>query len=276
MMAIMVVQGVVLIVLCILVAGLLRAYGSVLRRLHELDGGERSSDPTPSFRTIPGVPEPRSGSAVPGRPDETWPPAHDISGADPIGDVVAARVKGTRHDTVLIFLSTGCTACQRFWEQLATYRSVPGTRLLVITKSADQESPALVRELTSPGVDVIMSTDAWLDYRVPGSPYVVVVNGGTGRVSGEGSGSSLDQLVELMRVAGADARTNPDGSTRLRKPRADRERETDVDQLLLASGIGPGHPSLYAEPSPDPGPRPAPGRTLDLVPPDVTGPERLR
>jgi hypothetical protein len=31
------------------------------------------------------------------------------------------------------------------------------------------------------------------------------------------------------------------------KPRSDADREVEVDRALLASGIGPGHPSLYLD-----------------------------
>jgi len=261
MTAIVAIQGVILIVLGVLVTGLLRAYASVLRRLHDLDNGGTSG-----FRTTEGVATPRVVAPEPGADAATWPVAHDISGAGLAGDLIAARVLGVPHDTVLIFLSSGCSACQLFWEQLGTRRPAPGSRLLVITKSPEEESPAALRQLSPPGVDVVMSSAAWSDYRVPGSPYVIVVNGRTGRVRGEGSGTSLDQLTELMRVAGADAQppaaSAPGG---VRKPRADREREVDVDRVLLAAGIGPGHPSLYGDPGTDEVPRPAPGRSLDLV-----------
>lgn len=247
--AILVIQGVILVVLCVLVTGLLRAYATVLRRLHELDGGE--SPDAPSLRTVDGVPRPRPAVHRPDDDDATWPAAHDISGEDLAGDVVSVRVLDVAHDTVLIFLSSGCSACQRFWEQLGTHRAARGSRLLVITKSADAESPALLRDVCPPGVDVIMSSVAWTDYRVPGSPYVIVTDGRTGRVRGEGSGTSLEQLTDLMRVAGADAAGS--AAAGVRKPRADREREVDVDRALLAAGIGPGHPSLYGAPGSEPG-----------------------
>jgi hypothetical protein len=49
-----------------------------------------------------------------------------------------------------------------------------------------------------------------------------------------------------MLLRGADdldaRRANGSG----RKAAADARREEDVDQVLLAAGIEPGHPSLYA------------------------------
>src|SRR5947208_275599 len=46
-------QGVLLVVLTVLVAGLLRAHGAVLRRLHQLDGGASFSPETRDFAVRP-------------------------------------------------------------------------------------------------------------------------------------------------------------------------------------------------------------------------------
>jgi hypothetical protein len=117
--------------------------------------------------------------------------------------------------------------------------------LVIVTKGPEEESPGLLRELSPPGVDLIMSSSAWADYRVPGSPYVIVVDGESGRIKGEGSGTSLSQVSGLMRQALGDS-VPMTASRAVIKPRADTEREVDVDRALLAAGIGPGHPSLYA------------------------------
>jgi hypothetical protein len=157
---------------------------------------------------------------------------------------------------------------------------VGNARLLVLTKNPDEESPGLLRQLCPPGLDLIMSSAAWTDYGVPGSPYVIVVDGRSGRVKGEGSGTSLTQISGLMQQAFGDGASSPslisttrpirngdpiddDGSTdqgklakRSRpfiKPRSDTEREIEVDRALLAAGIGPGHPSLYPDDDRRPG-----------------------
>ncbi len=254
------VETVVLIVLAVLVAGLLRAYATVLQRLHALDGGGTVTPPP--FRTAAGVPAPPSGSgpaataAASGSGDaagrQEWPPASDISGEGLTGEIVSVRTVAVEHDTVLVFLSSGCAGCTVFWEQLAD-RHGPfagsdglwsGSRVLVVTKDPHDESVGLLQQLSPPGVDVVMSTPAWDDFGVPGSPYVIVVDGPSGRVKGEGSGTSLDQISGLMQQAYGDGAGGP-GSRRVRKPLSDMEREVDVDRALLAVGIGPGHPSLY-------------------------------
>ena len=193
MTALIVVETVILLVLCVLVAGLLRAYATVLQRLHALDGGEAaaSSGQAPPFRTVGDIIAPPVDLPPPGGRDE-WPPAHDISGEGLTGEIVSVRTVAVPHDTVLVFLSSGCAGCTGFWEQLADRprrrrdgrpadrggHQGPGRR----------ERRLCWRELCPPGVDLVMSSTAWADYEVPGSPYVVVVDGHTGRVKGEGSG----------------------------------------------------------------------------------------
>ena len=109
----------------------------------------------------------------------------------------------------------------------------------VVAKDEQDESVSLLAELCPPGVDLVMSGQAWSDYEVPGSPYVVVVDGPTGRVKGEGSGTSFSQLSALVAQAAGDA------SARDRKPGRDTERESDVDRELMRAGIMPGDVRLY-------------------------------
>jgi len=77
-----------------------------------------------------------------------------------------------------------------------------------------------------------MSSDAWQDYRVPGAPYFVLVDGATGRIAGEGSAQTWHQVTSLMGSAGGDA----------------SPRERLVDAELGAAGILPGDPWLYHPP----------------------------
>lgn len=246
MTALVVLLAAVVAVLAVLVAGLLSAYASVLRRLHALDGGTTPAaapEGPPPFRTAAGVPEP-AVHRVEGR--EEWAPATDVVGATLDGELVHVRAVEVPHDTVLTFLSSGCAGCTGFWEELArpgSWALPAGARLVVVAKDADAESASLLRALCPPGVDLVLSSAAWTDYAVPGSPYVVVVDGRTGRVRGEGSGTSFSQVAGLMAQSLGDLR-----AAAVRKPAADARREADVDRVLLEAGIGPGHPSLFAAP----------------------------
>ncbi len=255
------VETAVLLVLTVLVVGLLRAYATVLQRLHHLDGGPAAAV-APPFRTADGVIAPGArGPGVSGPADigpitgrEEWAAAHDITGVGLSGEVISVRTVAVPHDTVLVFLSSGCAGCGGFWEDFAERGgSTPlgGSRVLVITKDAGEESVTLLSELRPAGLDLVMSSAAWADYDVPGSPYVVVVDGQTGRVKGEGSGTSLRQVSGLIHQAVGDGRRGArHHDDPVDKPRSDAEREVDVDRALLAAGIGPGHPSLYG-PGPD-------------------------
>ncbi|MFL6161376.1 MAG: hypothetical protein ACJ74U_04030 [Jatrophihabitantaceae bacterium] len=237
MTALLMVETVILAVLCVLVAGLLRGYASVLRRLHQLDGGA-ATDPPP-FRTEAGVIAP-AGQRIEGR--EEWAAAHDIEGVSLRGEIVSVRTVAVPHDTVLAFLSASCEGCAGFWQELGVWAIPQGSRLLVVAKGAEQESPSVLSQLCPPEVDLVMSSQAWADYQVPGSPYVVVTDGRTGRVKGEGSGSSFSQVGGLIQQSLADSR-HP---AMARKPDADRRRERDIDRILLGAGVGPNDPSLYA------------------------------
>lgn len=224
-------ETILLAVLTVLVAGLLRAYASVLKRLHRLDGGlsgQFTLEPTAAVST----PTPR----------EQWTTAHDLAGETVRGEVMTARVVGVEHDSVLLFLSSGCSSCATFWDELADPVSLPpGTRLVIVTQGDDAESREAVAELAPRGVDVLMSTQAWRDYEVPGSPHVVYVDGSTGRVRGEGTGQSWTQVTQLLARAGGSAFV----TGRAAKPRRDAEVEAQVDRELMAAGILPGDPRLY-------------------------------
>jgi len=114
-------------------------------------------------------------------------------------------------------------------------------------------------------VPVVMSTAAWDAYDVPVAPFFVLVDGGSGSVVGEGAASTWEQVTALLHNALDDAGLL-DRKGRLKtgvQPRArgDAERELRVDRDLLAAGIRPGDPSLYALPD-DSGP-PTPGAPED-------------
>jgi hypothetical protein len=121
-----------------------------------------------------------------------------------------------------------------------------GARVVVVTKGPDREIPAEVAALAGPGLSVVMSSDAWTDYEVPGSPFFVLIDGDAGRRIGEGVANHFDQVAELVRRADIDATAFGAGT------RADRavamdgpERESDNDRVLRKAGILPGDPSLY-------------------------------
>jgi hypothetical protein len=233
------VETVLLAVLTVLVAGLLRAYGAVLRRLHALDHG--APDGAKRFDVLPA---PTVRQPV----EAEFGPAHDITGETLGGEIVSARVVDVEHDTLLLFLSSGCATCATFWEELGnpdTLRLPGRTRLLVVAQSAADESPTDLAAVAPADADLILSSAAWRDYEVPGSPHVVYVDGAGGQIRGEGTGQSLQQVAELLAKATGDVGFLT-GESAAKSPR-DRAQEISVDRELLAAGVLPGDPRLYGD-----------------------------
>ncbi len=247
MLVLVILEGVVLALLAVLVVGLLRSHAEILRRLHELGAGAYGDDVAPDagsrMRTQPGVAEPRG----------TVTAAHDVSGTTPGGSSVAVSVVDRPHTTLLAFLSSGCLTCGNFWSAFAEGggEGLPGldTRLVIVTKGPEAESVSAVEHLARGPAQTVMSSDAWRDYEVPVSPYFVLADGRTGRIVGEGSGTTWSQVRDLLEQACADAGLGATGN-RSRRDRLDGPgRERLADDELRRAGITPGHPSLYGQPS---------------------------
>ena len=220
MEAVVAVETILLVLLVILVAALLRSHAEILRRLGP--PGERArSDVAP-------LPEPT---------DAPPPSIPEIAGTTLEGDAVKISLGPTAPPTLIAFLTSGCSVCRTFWDDLRAGHAVklphPGSRVVLVTHDTTHESPSRLAELRPGDVPLIMSSDAWERLRVPGAPYFLYVEHGA--VAGEGSASTWQQVESLLRDASHDARRNGNG-----------DRRTDgIDATLRAAGIGPGHPSLY-------------------------------
>ena len=118
-------------------------------------------------------------------------------------------------------------------------------RLVVVTKDPSHESPARLRELAPPGVRVVMSSAAWVDYDVPASPYFVHVDA-RGELAGEGTAQRFDQVLSLLadavsrrrrrrpaRVAGA-------GAARRARARGGRHRPGSPEPVTDGAPRGNG------------------------------------
>lgn len=275
MTVLVVVQGVVLVLLAALVVGLLRSHAEILRALHDLginleDGAPQGGTKTFDLRTrAEALSSANRGVAPRGTPaaerigpsgvalpeDGPLGSAHDLMGVTPQGDAAAISVRGGRGLTLLAFLTSGCASCLDFWEAFRepAGRAVggPGTNLVVLTKGPDAESPASVANLAHPELVTLMSSEAFDDYSVPIAPYFVLVDSAAGNVVGEGAAASFDQLSSLLTKAMAD------GGYGAAAPRSRREvlrglrSGPSADEALGAAGIGPGHPSLHADPMSD-------------------------
>ncbi|HEX6302003.1 MAG TPA: hypothetical protein VF148_16220 [Acidimicrobiia bacterium] len=224
MVAVVIIEAVVIVLLLVLVAGLLKSHAEILRRLDQIGSSGDVPAQAQRLRTT-GL-----GKA----------PTDQISGVDPVGSAVSISLEHGRGETLLSFLSTGCASCRVFWEQLGGTPDLPtpSTRPVIVTKGPQAESPAKVADLARGGVRVVMSDEAWDTFRVPLTPYFMLVDG-RGDVIGEGSATNMSHLLGLFRQSAADS-----SPVRL----STRERERLTDDQLSSSGIEPGDPSLYEDP----------------------------
>ena len=234
--------AVVVALLALLVAGLLRSHAEILRALHNLgvDMDPARADDGTGVSTPVDSPRIRSAE-VPKRPSRT---AADVAGTTPEHDAVSIAVVGAQHLTLLAFLSSGCGSCLTFWD---VFRDggpveVPGdARLVCVSKDPGEESISSIKRLAP--------------HDVPVAPFFVLVDGDSGEVIGEGSANDWTQVQSLVHTALADAgfldKKGKFKGDRRGKPRADLLREARADRDLLAAGIMPGDPSLYALPSTD-------------------------
>ena len=247
-MALVVTLTVIVALLGMLVAGLLRSHADILRSLHALGAGvgdpaapaapanSRSGDqPRPVTIGPPLPPERRSTSAFP------------VAGVTPSGDALVVAVKGVDQFTLLGFLSSGCGSCARFWDALRSPKGngLPdGVRPIIVTKGGELEEPAQLAALAGDGLPVVMSTQAWVDYEIPGSPFFVLVDG-DGRRIGEGMAAHMHQVADLVHRAMSDAGLRGPATGRRAVHVDGPGRESENDDALVRAGILPGDPSLY-------------------------------
>lgn len=227
MTALLVLEGVVILLLLILVAGLLRSHAEILRQLHRLGASAEGEIEPPRRRTrTTGLSE---------------APTRELTGVDLSGAARTVTLEGGRHHTLLAFLSSGCASCLTFWDALGAGFEIPWTetRTVVVTKGPSSESPSRLADLAPRGIPLILSDEMWDRFRVPMTPYFLLIDE-EARVVGEGSATTPNQLVGLLRQSAADAGDPTHMGTRARRE--------FTDMQLRRSGVEPGDASLYQNP----------------------------
>ena len=125
--------------------------------------------------------------------------ASDIEGVDPHGTPRAIAIGGSTEPVLLLFLSAACLGCRDLWQGMAEMRhSLPeGVHVVVVTHGPEQEDAEAIAALSAPETDVVMSSQAYVDYRVGGPPFLVVVVGQEVRTEGVAWG-----IAETVRTVG--------------------------------------------------------------------------
>ncbi len=136
-----------------------------------------------------------------GRPTTT---PRDVVGVAPDGTARRIEVVEAAAPILLLFLSAGCLGCRDLWEGLAELQAglVGRARLAVVTKSPGDESAEAITALAGDapatlGIDLVMSTAAFRDYRVAGPPFLSVAAADAVRTEGVAWGVEQTLLTAL-------------------------------------------------------------------------------
>ena len=163
--------------------------------------------------------------------------AHQLGGVSPALEPVDFPLDHEGIGTLIAFLSSGCLTCYEFWDALddePASQLPEGIRAVVVTKGPDEESVAKIRELSPKAVPVVMSSQAWKAYDVPGAPYFAWVDARSRTVQGVGAATQWPSVLRLLEDALAEGSSG-----------RQRQGVEDGDEAeLVAAGIYPGDPSL--------------------------------
>ena len=106
---------------------------------------------------------------------------HDVVGVGLDGLARRIDVEQAADPVLLLFLSAGCLGCRDLWEGLAQLHAglAGAARLVVVTRTPGDEDHAAIAALAGDdvdrlGIEIVMSTPAFADYRVGGPPFLSV------------------------------------------------------------------------------------------------------
>ena len=138
-------------------------------------------------------------------------PAVDIVGTDCAGARFSVPVRGPLAPewTLLVFLATSCLGCADLWALVAAGVSEPPTggslaavtAVVAVTRGPGTEDPSAVARLCPSIGRVVMSDDAWANYRVSGAPFFVVVHRDARTVLREGVAWGVDNVLDQLERA---------------------------------------------------------------------------
>ncbi len=83
---------------------------------------------------------------------------------------------------------------------------------MIVTRGPEREQRSKLRSLAPSEVPVVMSSQAWEDYAVPGSPYFVLVEDGA--IRGEGVATTWDALARWSAMRSRSSAGSTSGSPR--------------------------------------------------------------
>jgi hypothetical protein len=140
----------------------------------------------------------------------------DIEGVDPSGTRLRIEIVGSAEPVLLLFLSSSCPGCGDMWEGAEDLRRAVGrpVRVVVVTRGPEAEDAAAIAGLVpavqgdaTAGVPIaaVMSSQAYVDYRVAGPPFYALTSGP--EVCTEGVAWGVAETAAAVRQALAGLET---------------------------------------------------------------------
>jgi len=137
---------------------------------------------------------------VPTYTDHPTTRPHDVVGVGLDGLARRIDVEHAADPVLLLFLSAACLGCRDLWDGLARLHAglAGAARLVVVTRSPGDEDPAAIAALAGDewaplGIEIVMSSPAFGDYRVGGPPFLSVADADAVRTESVAWG--LDQTL---------------------------------------------------------------------------------
>lgn len=124
-----------------------------------------------------------------GRPPEV---ATDLGGNH-------VTIGGGNANQLLLFVSPGCMVCEQVMPSIGAVADVAQMQALVVT-DMDAEETRLQFQHKRVAAPVVASMETFQSYEVPGTPYVVVLDG-NGVVQAKGTVNNLEQMEGLIDTA---------------------------------------------------------------------------
>ena len=122
--------------------------------------------------------------------------AVDLNGWRPDGSPVTIELSGRSRPVLLVFLTIDCDGCDLFWAHLAD--APAGVDVVAVTKSPTEVAPHEVAARAAG--PVVMSSSAWIDYRVTGYPFLVLVDPVSRRIVAESVGFAWSDVDAMLAV----------------------------------------------------------------------------